>query len=674
MCRDCRDCRDDCRPKSKKGSKKVRLISQCDFDERCGVLTLKRSGPYAFKCNLKGRIIIAADNVCLDLCCFKLDACGNPVAIEATDRTHIRVFNGSVYNTSQDGLKFTSCQDVVLRDLTLRYHLLNAVHLTTSNGVLLTKLDVSQSNRGLLSETTNDLRLESSDFYKNHFEITTDEDLFGFLEFVGGTNISLVDVNVTENEFVSFLLEYTYSAVSLVTVSNVELIRTKVNSNTYSGEDAFYEGYYNLFNENVVFKDCEFNNNPAGYYGMEVFAVYVSNNVVIDGCRCNNNSVSNGVWFNGVYAPLAVNLIIKNSQFNRNSVTGEGSEASVVFVDIRSPGLIIDNCQVNGNSSPLSTIGILARRFKGAVITNTQCNDNYTDEGAGVGGAGAAGIVIEVSNSEISNCQTNGNYAKGPGNSDFNSIGVGILIVTRIQETAPWENIVIRECEASGNGLGTSDKAAGIFNGFLNRKDDTAYLNPCRNVKILDCVADGNASELLYSAGILSEGDNTVIRNCSATGNKCNQGPAYGIWVNGSELTTPDRFVTNAVVQNCQVYETSSTDGEAVGISINNVKQADVDGNISHSAQSTNASGYGFLFSGSTDLSSVQDSIARGNSTYGFADEATFTNSFFGNKAEANGASDVDNFKPDIQHVTFDKAVKSFDTVPNKWSNVSIKA
>src|SRR5437764_383473 len=75
---------------------KAESICQKTINKAGGRLVLYKSGNYTLCEDVVGTLIVAADSVCIDLCCHTLSAGGALSAIIATGHEALEVFNGRI--------------------------------------------------------------------------------------------------------------------------------------------------------------------------------------------------------------------------------------------------------------------------------------------------------------------------------------------------------------------------------------------------------------------------------------------------------------------------------------------------------------------------------------------------------------------------------------------------
>ncbi len=585
--------------------------------------TIKKSGIYCLAKDIKGTILIEADDVTLDLNSHEIDANSLPYAVSANGQTGVTIKNGTVVNSSVAGINIVACEEVEVSEITFRGHAdlslsiqatlvgpcLDGFQVTgPSQGILVKECDISEGNRAMLIRGCNDVRIEHSQAYNN--------------------------VNTIAN-----------AVVGIEHCNDVLLQEVYVNNNTKAvpGEGA---GPLNIVGpetavllvqacNNVQLKNCMTNGNFSEneLSGLQVtgadfdlasfcFLFDLTSGVVIDGHQANGNTTTTGDLV-GILVIFVANPEIRNSQTNGNITTnasnGDGfygtQDLTAGLISGGSPGTFIQNHQANQNASHGSeSYGIIATALSdalgnpilcdGTVLEDCMCNENG-DPLTSTATSGvdlSVGFVLQPSNGAIlRRCQTNENKAYA------NCSGMVLQ----------WNDLLLENCQADNN-------------------TSTGAPDPANNV------ANGSTSGF---KNFLCSTDISLI-SCEASGNTCVNNPAAGIHmfldppVNSSNPPYCPTGPLRVVVQEC----------------------------ITNNNLSTHSTGYGVRLDGAID-SQVVDSTAIGN-TVGFSNTAP-DNSFFGNRADDNGTNyQIPGGNNNV--VTFTKSTALFSSTPSRWSNISI--
>ncbi len=640
-------------------------ICQKKIDRKGGTLILKKSGNYALTGDVTGTIVVAADSVCIDLCCHTLSAGGRASAIIANGHEALKVFNGRIINAQDAAISVENYSSAELYNLTMSGNALDAIRERNSEDLNVHDVNFindNSSERALLMDTCNNIIVKNCN--ASGFLST----IGAVIEFDSCQNGSVRDVDVTNNTKTQSSTTGSFDTstmfVGLNSCTGIELSNVKVNNNTirqvegnrFAGIGFMFsdtcsmhrcqisnntiatnvagELYRMLFigsSSNITVTECQANSNTAatllGY--LRGFSPFESSNLVFDGCQVNNNFAeavdSNfdggivGIWLQTNGVGIVENTVIRNCQVNFNTIADGGAgrvsaEAVIAGISLQGSG-IIDHCQVNNNS--IGTTDAI-QYVEGLILYGPLVKD------------------IVVSNSSFDN-------------NIGGEVGAGIVVLTYTDGGDNEFNTTISNCSASSN------QGIGIWPGkFFEFGPDSSLL---RNLKIVDCVCNRNGSETFDSAGIFIDGiegfdtvSNILIKNCQV--NDTFSGvSAAGIRVRGA---------TNVVVEDTNVFATvgSDTSVPAHGILFDTVQNSKIIRTQVHGNQNSgielvgdnstvalievvamdNDVGVHFAANSTFDCSLVQDSRALNNATAGFSYEpATLTTTFIGNESQCNG-------------------------------------
>ncbi len=642
-------------------------ICQEKINEAGGTLILRKSGNYALKHDVTGTIVVAADSVCIDLCCHTLSAGGRANAIVANGHEGLDVFNGRIINATDAAILVQNYNATELYDLTMSSNLLDAIREQNSTDVNVHDVNFINDNSGERA-----LWLDTCDNI-----VVKDCNASGFLSTIGAVvqldtcnAVSMQDVDVTNNTKSQAVPTGSFatdaSFINMNTCTGIDLVHVKVNNNT-------------------------FNTTAVGSRRGHCIAFVDSNSCSMDRCETSNNTDISGDNGNNligsvdrmVFVGLTDNVIITEHQANNNSCTQPIT--SFRAYNIRdSLNIVFDGCQANNNSVS-------------ELLVTPNANADLT--GFYIQFAG-----ISPENYMFRNCQANFNVAAsgGSGRTTTGSEVVGLLL----QGSA-----IVESCQFNHNFIGGTEPLTGVF-GIL------AELG-VSNTIFLNTTADNNTGGGETAPGILiypsnSSESNISVIGCSASSNGT-QGLVLGRNPNGTPdpSTLTDIFISNSVfnenggaigdtagiailfpntggisnvlIKGCQIYDTFATAGAATGISAAGAKNVVIeDTNVFNTT--ADGLGHGILFDTMTDskiirtqvhgnqnsgieiigdnstiaiiesiamdndigyhfdedatvaCSLVQDSRALNNATAGFSYEpATLTVTFIGNEAQCNG-------------------------------------
>ena len=302
----CRKRHEKCRKRHEKKPKLLTFITKCDMREACGKLVIKRSGNYAFKSNLWGQIKIKADNVCLDLCCFELDGHGKDIGIKAEGVNYLKIFNGSVTNTSVIGINLVDC-----------------------TAVTLTQLNLHGNNRALVLSGCKSVTFTDSSIRKN-----TDT-LRSVGEFLACRDVTMRNVDCSENR---------KNIPTIDATDPDEQFKPKVSIFSVAESD------------NVVIKDCKFNKSTTIVPVLPMIQIALlvtnSNNVVVSNCQSNENILARGGFVSGISGFQATGLIIEDCQVNDTQILeglldspAELTRLNAIYIK-ESPKAVVRRCEM----------------------------------------------------------------------------------------------------------------------------------------------------------------------------------------------------------------------------------------------------------------------------------------------------------------------------------------
>ncbi len=663
--------------------------------------TITKSGSYCLTRNIEGTIVIAADDVRLDLNGHEVDAEGNPYAISIIDVKDVAVFNGSVSGSTVAGIFVDPSISIKLFDLFMHDHVLNAIQMANTTDVDVHNVDFAGDNgeRAILFDTCNNISVSNCN-------------MSGFLSTLGAVlelntcNSAIVsDVNVFNCTKTSEAGAYFFTAptafvfvggqgipaVETITgCTGVDLVRVKVNNNIINNTNPATdpdnvgvnwrtaEAILCIFSSDCTLTDCQTSNNNdiAGSSATMDTEDYVicclfCDSFLINNHQSNDNSCAEPIAY---FAPIAAfdsnSMVLDGCQANNNIVgelivapfisemTGIWIEVYFDFASIHDT--VVRNCQANFNqviAGGAGRTGFFQTGFLFGIITGgpncimDNCQANHNSMGDANPHTSVIGILSEsASNSSFSN--SSANYNTG----GFQAMGFD-LHITNIATTGAGQKLL--NCTASSNGN------FGISIGYFEDLDQTNA-----DIAIIDCVCNQNGGGTgtvagIYTVPVVGGTRNLLIKGCQIFDT-----------VSSSTFTTDTvsgidiRNTSNALVQNCQIYNTSGPNGAfAYGISILDSVQCVIEGCEANQSNSNNNYGQGFVLRGSTTNSKVQDCSAIGNTNDGFADFFE-QNSWFGNTAEANNPnySGVKNTP-----VVYSRGTGMFSSTPNRWSNIDIQ-
>ena len=357
---------DRLRKVSEKQSKKA--VCKCGKCQKCTVkscaptiiskpTTITKSGPYCLDRNIRGSIVIDANNVFLDLNSHLVNGEGSAVAILVNNQQNVTITNGSVTNPNNVCIQVNNSDGVTVSNIQA-YNTESAVQFLTvfnseidnvkvynclSTYTALILIDSSdsievnnvtvQNNTKTATAVTNELTPGTSFVYVgnssdvNFFRVFANNNTFN-------NTIPLADpVNHWRTvEVILFISSVNCSASDCQTNGNVDTVG---NTLTLDTEDYMF---CILGCDNFVSVNHQSNNNKCTNvtYIFSAFTTLDSNNIIVDGGNFNENFAQTLLVFPQSEAVLAAcltydyflphlssNMIYRNCQANFNSVADE---------------------------------------------------------------------------------------------------------------------------------------------------------------------------------------------------------------------------------------------------------------------------------------------------------------------------------------------------------------
>jgi hypothetical protein len=647
MCGRCKTNRD-----CQKGGCTAKAINQCSLTRANGTYVITKPGNYTLSEDVRGTISIQTSNVCLDLCCHTIDANGAANAIVVADQKNISISNGAIINSTVAGISLTNVTSVEIFDLFFQNNALDAIFVTGSTDVSVSKIDsvgTASGERFLHFVNTDNIVVKESNATSY---LST---LGAIIQFEKCDAVSVQDVNVTNNTKTSLATVDEFTAgtalVFVETSTGVDFVRVKVNNNTFNNTVAVADQNNHWRTaEGILFKNsntcslhrCETSDNTdiAGNLATldtEDFMLQLLNCfsfIVTEHQANSNSSLQPLVYLQGITASDSSSITFDTCQANDNTLVELanipgvtqliGFELAPYFISALTHDLVLLNSQANGNtvtrggagriiSQQALVSGILVAGTGNAIIDKCQANRNRMVDFQPF--TYAVGILSERSPNVIISNST----------ADFNTgsqFAIGILFESNSVTRGP--NVWIKHCSASYNGnVGISMGALTFITGRLNA-----------DAVIDDCVIVRNGTQAGPAAGIFvvpvaGNTRNLVIKDCQIFDT--------GL---GSTLSTSSAGIsvtnaTNVVIENTNVFDTTAP-GVVVahGILFDNVSNSKIIRTQLH-RNKTN----GVNLNANTLNNLVQDSYAVANLGTGFNDQSAFANAWFGNEAQANGVA-----------------------------------
>ncbi len=605
-------------------------ICQKTINKAGGVLVLRNSGNYALTEDVTGTIALAADSICLDLCCHTLSAGGRANAVVTSGFQDIEVFNGRIVNASDAAILVTNSSAVELYDLVMSNNSLDAIRETNSTDLSVHNVDFVgdvSGERALLFDTCDNISVSRCN-------------ASGFLSTVGAVieinrcnTVEVQDVDVTNCTKTSAADAYFFTApTALVFVggpgipsvdtitgcTGVHFERVRVNNNTFNNTVAVSdpdnigfnwrtaEAIHFLSVSSFSLTDCEtsFNVDIAGALATEdtedyIFCMLGSDNGLVNGFQANANSCSQPISaFQGITGWDTQNIKVTNSQACENVVSelnNPGFQAAFIGIGF--------NLYFGGGFDVAFTLN---------EVRNSQANSNIVmNSGAGRQHDFERAFLIAFENHTtglVENCQ--GSFNAILDRNPFTTIsgcnftertGVGVISNCIFDHnTGGAEAIGISTSSFKVNNIRIINTSAsfngnyGIANGSLVDTELDQNLVPSGNIEIINCIFDSNGPR-----------DDTVVEGANPNG--------AGIFVSDKLLGTK-----NIVIRGCDILDTFSAQGDSAGITVTNATNVVVeDTNVFTSvATADTGSAYGIIFDSLSDSKIIRTQV-HGNQNGG---------------------------------------------------------
>lgn len=345
------------------------LSGGCDVAKSVtGPMTITESGYYCLKNNINGLISIAASSVVLDLNGFTITSGADAVAIEITPFNDIRITNGEITAPDGRGITCVNGSQTIAIDNLIIFGCSLGVQLIEADGVTIDGLVFKENSRAIFSDTTNNLKVRSTQFYQN--TTVADLSLIDLLNGDGSNNILFESCSINNNT----LQGAAYSMLIRGSVKNVQVNQCTFNSNT--GDSDFAAVRVDTC-QDVIFTNCEFNRNSSS--GAQCAGLWVSggSNCQILSCVASqntNDTFAVGYLIDGA----ATDCCVLDS--SANSHTSEGAGRGMRIDGLR--------CYVARNKFIGNDVGLENTSASGAI----GMLNNYSD-GIGGGGPNYIGVL-----------------------------------------------------------------------------------------------------------------------------------------------------------------------------------------------------------------------------------------------------------------------------------------
>lgn len=258
-------------------------ITQADVAAGSGVYTITKEGEYCVAEHLTGSVVINADSVCLSLNCHIIDANNTGSAISVNNHQGIRIFGGSITNSSDAGILVENCTSVELSNLYLYNHTNDQVRVTNSIEINAHDMNFAGGSepRAIGFDLCSTINVESC--MMTGFNNGSN----GILQLFNCSNATVQKVELQNNSALAAINVGTSTGV-IVSDSNV------YNNDTFAGI---------LFDsvENSSILRCQSSSN--GFSGIALTGI--NSDILIAQCNCDNSEM--GFEFQGNMTQITVN-------------------------------------------------------------------------------------------------------------------------------------------------------------------------------------------------------------------------------------------------------------------------------------------------------------------------------------------------------------------------------
>jgi len=500
-------------------------------------ITITESGAYTFTENVNARIIIQANDVCLNLNNHAASFTSTTIpVIFGNNLNNLTIKNGTIQNPTGTGIRLTNTNQLLFDDLQFQ-PVQRAIRLENCTNGCIKKIDASNN-------TTQDTSL---------------------ITLFGGHTFQVTEMNVSNCTLTR--LTGSFGLVDFDNTDNVVVNCSKINKNTSTDRFSFYVFYFYSCDGAVV-EDTEVNDNicslnqSTGIFGI---ACLLGNNNCIKRCQVNRSTTNLSGLSWGISCQLINNLLIEDCEANGTTINTNAtsfnslinSGAAGIFLN-RVNGFKILNTQANNTTHKDNQAGqnllsgpegiVILGSFQGVV---KQCQANNTSS-YGTNSVLAGGLLAAFSDTIlIDDCEAN-NSVSDSGSS------FGFLLV------APSEDITISNSTANNNKgkksssgfITSSSNASAVNSGMLFLNDSASQNSATDNLGAhgngfyfeagdVDCTVSNSYAHKNSGAGIrignlFSSVNPRIIRNCVKEN-------TIGILVDGDNVTNGLVFENSAI-------------------------------------------------------------------------------------------------------------------------------
>lgn len=565
--------------------------------------TITESGSYCVTRDIRGTIIIAADNVTLDLNSHVIDGNGCPFAIDIAHQHDVTIKNGAVTNDGSLCIRAVKCTGLTI-DTIQAYNTEGALHMVHCSSSRISNIrafnNLSTYTALIFFDDLCD-SIEVTDVTVTH---NTKVATANTNEFTPGT--AFVCVNNSTN------INFTRVYVNTNTFNNYIPIADQINHWRTASAIAFFSSY------NCTLTDCSTSNNTdiAGNVATldteDYFLCLLDcSSCVVTGHASNGNEcLSTILYFISIAALDSTRIVFNQSTANDMIVAalfageifseafGIGIWAADYFILGASDDIVISHCQVSGNvivdaAAPGSLPGVEGDLVGIAVVgANARCTIEYCQvNDNSILSAGdnqfVDGIEFTGQGATIAHCSCNDNSG-GQGVEGF------LLEATVV---FPASNVVITDCSSNNNS--GRDFGVGFYVGG-------AFGNIGHNCAIINSQANGNTGSANGVGIMIVQEEGGSIINCQTDNNS-----HVGVWAGTyNDVYNPPPVINT----HCSIIGCSAKNNGANGFELSNTSIND-----------------NFL---------IQDCIAIANAHTGFLhSNKPLTSRYLGNYAKANGTN-----------------------------------
>ncbi len=571
---------------------------------------IAKSGSYCVTQNIVGTIVIAADNVILDLNGHLINGNRAPFAISAMNQKDVTIKNGAVTNASSICIQLGNCTGATIEGIQA-YNTESAVQMVSCSNSQMNNLQVYNC----LSTYTALILIDSSDSIEVN-DVTVQN--------------CTKTATATTNEFTSGT-----SFVTVNSATNVNFTRLFVNTNTFNNSTAIAD--------------------QANHWRTASAIAFIQsqNCTLTDSSTCNNTDIAGNLATSDTEDYMLLFRACSDCTVTRHLSNANACTQPILYfsliASLDSSNMVFQESTINDNK--IAMLPVLSGASFVPVIWVTPYFGDHP-----------------VNDTLISHCQISGNVVVDGGAGRTDTEGDLICVyIFGFSETPGFENrTIIEHCQVNDNSMISTDPIQFVEGILVEQAADVTISdctcngnsggdlllsivleggidNPCRNATIRNSTANNNNNQNL-AFGITLFGDfdstsgqsgaceNCIIENCQANGNSATQNSA-GIAFSGT---------SGCSLINCQT-DANNGSGVYAGVVYASANPNPLNQDISiinSSAKNNLANGFDLNASGTNENFLLQDNSALDNASIGFSHgNALLTSRYLGNYAKDNSTN-----------------------------------